>query len=130
MLLNPIYGLFAQISIFFGATPVDWLSAHPLFSIIMMVSWQWLPFACLIFMTALQSMDREQLEAARMDGATYLQQLRYLYIPPGPRRLGGADDRDDLPAVDLCGNLYHHGRRSRLRHDHHHLHDLSAGAVV
>jgi len=47
----------------------------------MMVSWQWLPFACLIFMTALQSMDREQLEAARMDGATYLQQLRYLYIP-------------------------------------------------
>ncbi|STQ92975.1 Inner membrane ABC transporter permease protein ycjO [Janthinobacterium lividum] len=81
MLLNPIYGLFAQISLFFGATPVDWLSAHPLFSIIMMVSWQWLPFACLIFMTALQSMDREQLEAARMDGATYLQQLRYLYIP-------------------------------------------------
>ncbi|MDN2703216.1 sugar ABC transporter permease [Janthinobacterium sp. SUN100] len=81
MLLNPIYGLFAQISLFFGATPVDWLSAHPLFSIIMMVSWQWLPFACLIFMTALQSMDREQLEAARMDGATYLQQLRHLYIP-------------------------------------------------
>ncbi|WP_312436755.1 sugar ABC transporter permease [Janthinobacterium sp.] len=81
MLLNPIYGLFAQISIFFGATPVDWLSAHPLVSIIMMVSWQWLPFACLIFMTALQSMDREQLEAARMDGANYLQQLRYLYIP-------------------------------------------------
>ena len=32
-------------------------------------------------MTALQSMDREQLEAARMDGANYLQQLRYLYIP-------------------------------------------------
>lgn len=81
MLLNPIYGLFAQISMFFGLTPIDWLSSHPLVSIIMMVSWQWLPFACLIFMTALQSMDKEQLEAARMDGANYLQQLRYLYIP-------------------------------------------------
>ncbi len=81
MLLNPIYGLFAQISIFFGLQPVDWLSVHPLVSIIMMVSWQWLPFACLIFMTALQSMDKEQLEAARMDGANYPQQLRYLYIP-------------------------------------------------
>lgn len=81
MLLNPIYGLFAQVSIFFGQTPVDWLSSYPLLSIIMMVSWQWLPFACLIFMTALQSMDKEQLEAARMDGANYLQQLRYLYIP-------------------------------------------------
>ncbi|MEN9435320.1 MAG: Inner rane transporter permease protein YcjO, partial [Pseudomonadota bacterium] len=40
-----------------------------------------LPFACLIFITALQSMDREQLEAAGMDGATYWQQLRYLYLP-------------------------------------------------
>jgi sorbitol/mannitol transport system permease protein len=46
-----------------------------------MVSWQWLPFATLIFMTALQSMNREQLEASRMDGATYLQQVRYLYLP-------------------------------------------------
>ena len=131
MLLNPIYGLFAQISIFFGATPVDWLSAHPLVSIIMMVSWQWLPFACLIFMTALQSMDREQLEAARMDGANYLQQLRYLYIPAsGTRGIGGADDRDDLPAVGVCRNLYHHGRRAGLRHDHHHVHDLPASTAV
>ncbi|NHZ38187.1 carbohydrate ABC transporter permease [Massilia rubra] len=81
MLLNPIYGLFAHVSIFFGATPIDWLSHYPLLSIVMMVSWQWLPFACLIFMTALQSMDKEQLEAAGMDGANYLQQLRYLYLP-------------------------------------------------
>ncbi|MES2264152.1 MAG: sugar ABC transporter permease [Pseudomonadota bacterium] len=81
MLLNPIYGLFAQVSLFFGMTPIDWLSQYPLLAIIMMVSWQWLPFACLIFMTSLQSMDREQLEAAGMDGANYLQKLRYLYIP-------------------------------------------------
>ncbi len=81
MMMHPIYGALAQVSIFFGFTPVDWLSDHPLVSIIIMVSWQWLPFATLIFMTALQSMNREQLEAARMDGATYLQQLRYLYIP-------------------------------------------------
>ena len=30
MLLNPIYGLVAHVSIFFGATPVDWLSEYPL----------------------------------------------------------------------------------------------------
>jgi sorbitol/mannitol transport system permease protein len=81
MMMNPIYGVLAQVWIFFGATPVDWLTVYPLFSIIIMVSWQWLPFATLIFMTALQSMDREQLEASRMDGANYFQQLRYLYIP-------------------------------------------------
>ncbi len=81
MMMNPIYGVLAQVWIFFGATPVDWLTDHPLFSVIIMVSWQWLPFATLIMMTSLQSMSREQIEAARMDGANYLQLLRYLYIP-------------------------------------------------
>ncbi len=81
MMMNPIYGVLAQVWIFFGATPVDWLTDWPLWSVILIVAWQWLPFATLIFITALQSMDREQLEASRMDGATYLQQLRYLYIP-------------------------------------------------
>ena len=81
MMMNPIYGVLAQVWAFFGATPVDWLTDWPLLSVIIMVSWQWLPFAALIFMTALQSMNREQLEASRMDGANYLQQLRYLYLP-------------------------------------------------
>ncbi|MDR3371617.1 sugar ABC transporter permease [Rhodoferax sp.] len=81
MMMNPIYGVLAQVWRYFGATPVDWLTNWPLWSVILIVTWQWLPFATLIFITALQSMDREQLEASRMDGANYLQQLRYLYIP-------------------------------------------------
>ena len=81
MMMNPIYGVLAQVWLFFGATPVDWLTDWPLASVIVMVSWQWLPFATLIFITALQSLNREQLEAARMDGATYLQQLRYMVLP-------------------------------------------------
>ena len=81
MMMNPIYGVLSQITLFFGGVPVDWLTDLPLFSVIVMVAWQWLPFATLIFITALQSMSREQLEAARMDGATYLQQLRYLVLP-------------------------------------------------
>jgi sorbitol/mannitol transport system permease protein len=81
MMMNPIYGVLAQVWHFFGATPVDWLTDYPLFSVIVIVSWQWLPFATLIFITSLQSMNREQLEASRMDGANYLQQLRYLYLP-------------------------------------------------
>ncbi len=81
MMMNPIYGVLAQVWTCFGAQPVDWLTDHPLFSVIVMVAWQWLPFATLIFMTALQGMDREQLEAARMDGANYLQQVRFLYLP-------------------------------------------------
>ena len=81
MMMNPIYGVLAQVWQFFGLTPVDWLTDWPLASVVVMVSWQWLPFATLIFITALQSLNREQLEAARMDGANYLQQLRYMVLP-------------------------------------------------
>lgn len=81
MMMNPIYGVLAQVWGFFGAQPVDWLTDWPLLSVIIMISWQWLPFATLIFITALQSLNREQLEASRMDGASYLQQVRYMYLP-------------------------------------------------
>jgi sorbitol/mannitol transport system permease protein len=81
MMMNPIYGVLAQVWQFFGARPVDWLSDHPLLSVICMVAWQWLPFACLIFITSLQSLDREQVEAARMDGANALQRFGYLVLP-------------------------------------------------
>ena len=81
MMMNPIYGVLANLWNFFGATPVDWLTDLPLFSVIIMLAWQWLPFACLIFITSLQSLDREQMEAARMDGATAPQRFYYLTIP-------------------------------------------------
>ena len=81
MMMNPIYGVFAQVAQFFGAQPIDFMADWPLLAVILMVAWQWLPFACLIFITALASMNREQLEAAGMDGANYLQQLRYMYLP-------------------------------------------------
>jgi sorbitol/mannitol transport system permease protein len=81
MMMHPIYGVLAQVSIFFGLEPIDWLTDMPLASVIIMIAWQWLPFATLVFMTSLQSMSHEQLEAAYMDGANYLQKLRYIYLP-------------------------------------------------
>lgn len=81
MMMNPIYGVLADLWRFFGAQPVDWLTDVPLLSVIIMVAWQWLPFACLIFITSLQSLDREQMEAARMDGASSFQRFFYLIIP-------------------------------------------------
>ena len=81
MMMNPVYGVLAQVSIFFGATPVDWLTNFPLLSVIIMVAWQWLPFACLIFITSLQSLDRDQMEAAGMDGANAFQKFWFLTLP-------------------------------------------------
>lgn len=81
MIMNPIYGLSAVIFKFFGAEPVDWLSRYPLQSIIVIVAWQWTPFAFLIFMTSLQSQDQEQKEAAVLDGAGFWSQFWYLTLP-------------------------------------------------
>ena len=81
MMMNPIYGVLAQVWKFFGATPVDWLTDAPLFSVIVIVAWQWLPFACLIFITSLQSLDRDQMEAAGMDGANPFQKFWFLTLP-------------------------------------------------
>jgi sorbitol/mannitol transport system permease protein len=81
MMMNPVYGVLAQVARVLGVAPVDWLADRPLFSVIVMVAWQWLPFASLIFMTSLQSLDRDQIEAAGMDGATSVQRFWFLTLP-------------------------------------------------
>jgi len=81
MMMNPVYGVLANLWTALGFTPIDWLTQWPLLSVTLMVSWQWLAFACLIFMTSLQSLDREQMEAARMDGASAVQRFWYLTLP-------------------------------------------------
>ena len=81
MFMNPVYGLFAVIAGWFGAEPLDWLAEVPLLSLVIMLSWQWTPFAFLIFITSLQSLDREQVEAARVDGAGYWSRFRFLVVP-------------------------------------------------
>ncbi|MGH6860982.1 MAG: carbohydrate ABC transporter permease [Phyllobacterium sp.] len=81
MLMHPVNGLFAWIARLFGFQPIDWFADLPLFSIILIVAWQWLPFATLILLTALQSLDGEQVEAAEMDGAGPLSRFFYLVLP-------------------------------------------------
>lgn len=51
------------------------------YAVIMMVTWQWTPFAVLIFMTSLQSEDEQQKEAAILDGASTWSQFRFLTLP-------------------------------------------------
>lgn len=81
MLMNPVYGLFSWASRGLGLTPIDWLADYPMMAIIVMVSWQWLPFSLLILLTALQSLPGERVEAARIDGAGPLTMFRYVILP-------------------------------------------------
>ncbi len=81
LLMHPVSGLFAWIATTVGLQPIDWFAEAPLAGIVLIVSWQWLPFATLILLTALQSLDEEQREAAEMDGARALSTFFYITLP-------------------------------------------------
>ena len=81
MMLHPVNGLVAFLMRLVGLEGIDWLGSWPMTSIIIIVSWQWLPFALLILLTAIQSLDQEQKEAARMDGARRVKMFIFIILP-------------------------------------------------
>ncbi|MEC9482108.1 MAG: sugar ABC transporter permease [Halomonas sp.] len=81
MMMHPANGVLSWVAELLGLPAVDWFSSLPLTSIIIIVAWQWLPFALLILLTALQSLDDDQVEAARMDGAGPLAIFFYITLP-------------------------------------------------
>jgi len=81
LLMHPVSGIFAWLAKLVGLNPVDWFADAPLLSVILIVAWQWLPFATLILFTALQSLDPEQREAAEMDGAPALSFFFHITLP-------------------------------------------------
>ncbi len=81
LFMHPQNGMFASMAQGIGMQPILFLESYPMSSVIFIVSWEWLPFATLILLTALQSMSSEQLEAAEMDGASAVNRFRYIVLP-------------------------------------------------
>ncbi|NIC07502.1 carbohydrate ABC transporter permease [Billgrantia bachuensis] len=81
MMMHPSNGVLSWVAGVFGLPAVDWFSSLPLTSIVIIVAWQWLPFALLILLTAMQSLDDDQVEAARMDGAGPIAVFFYITLP-------------------------------------------------
>ena len=76
----PVFGSF--FSLWPDLTPLSFRATQTsAYAVIIMVTWQWTPFAVLIFMTSLQSEDQQQKEAAVLDGATAWAQFRYMTLP-------------------------------------------------
>ena len=72
--LNTILG-------FFGARPVEWLFRHAMLSVILANVWHGTAFSMMNFQSALDGVSSDMEEAARVDGATYLQTLVRIVIP-------------------------------------------------
>ena len=81
LFMDSVNGFFAHVWRAFGAAPVEWLSQASIPSLVVIISWQWLPFATLILLTAFQSLDAEQLEASEIDGASSIKRFWYIVLP-------------------------------------------------
>jgi raffinose/stachyose/melibiose transport system permease protein len=77
------YGLLAAIFRMFGAEAPHLLASTQtsMLAILIVVVWKYFGFHMMLFIAALQGMDRNLVEAATIDGATRWQSLRYIVIP-------------------------------------------------
>jgi sorbitol/mannitol transport system permease protein len=80
-MFSSLFGLLDKALTFLGLSSVQWISAHPLGSIVTVLVWQWTPFMMLIMLAGLQSQPSDILEAADVDGATSFGVFRQLTLP-------------------------------------------------
>ena len=106
LLMHPVNGLFAAIARGLGFAPVDWFAHLPLISIILIVAWEWLPFAFLILMTAMQSLDQEVIEAARLDGAGVVALFRHIQVPHLGRAIAVVSMIETIFLLSIFAEIY------------------------
>ncbi|UCH19650.1 MAG: sugar ABC transporter permease [Deltaproteobacteria bacterium] len=83
LILTPEYGILDYVSILLGFGSKPWLVAPTwaMISVIIIHTWQWTPFAFLVFLASLNAMPQEPLEAALLDTRSAWQRFRYIILP-------------------------------------------------
>jgi len=77
MLLHPQFGPVDAIL----RSDIAWFSQFPLASVIAADAWKTTPFVLFLLFAAILSIDPDQYEAARLDGANGWQEFRFLTLP-------------------------------------------------
>ncbi|HZY29233.1 MAG TPA: sugar ABC transporter permease [Jiangellaceae bacterium] len=82
-LLQPDTGPINQVLGLIGIDGPDWLGSTTLAlpTLIVMTTWRNLGYLMVIFLAGLQTVPREMLEAAEVDGASRWQRFRYVTVP-------------------------------------------------
>lgn len=83
LMMNYDFGLLNQFIGLFGLGPHDWLgnASTALLSVVIVDIWHWMPFCFLLFLAGLESLPQDVFEAAKTDGASAWQELRYVTLP-------------------------------------------------
>lgn len=82
MIYSPVTGIFGWLGKL-GLPITNPLSqtSTALFGIATVDLWHWWGFLCVIFFAALRQVPQEQIEAARIEGASFWQMMRYVLLP-------------------------------------------------
>jgi multiple sugar transport system permease protein len=82
-LYDPIFGGLNPILIQLGIIhePVAWLSDYAMPSVIAVNVWKGIPFYVILLLAGMKAIDREQYEAAEVDGASAIQRFRHVTLP-------------------------------------------------
>lgn len=106
LFMHPQNGLFSAAAKGLGMQPILFLEQYPMSSVIGITAWEWLPFATLILLTALQSLSSEQLEAAEMDGASAFSRFRYIILPHLTRAITVVILIETIFLLGIFGEIY------------------------
>jgi multiple sugar transport system permease protein len=82
LVYGPDYGVINAVLGLQGHDQILWLS-QPTLAMISVASvdiWQWTPFVYLVLFAGLQTVPKESIEAAQVDGATWWTQFRYIEL--------------------------------------------------
>ena len=83
LMLAPNFGMVDFIVQWLGFGQINWLGAPTpaLVSVIVIHTWQWTPFAFLVFLASLASLPGDVYEAARLDKANAVQRFWHITLP-------------------------------------------------
>ncbi len=105
-IMHPVYGLVAFVLQKLGLHAIDWFGDFPLASVIIIIAWEWLPFAFLILFTSLKSLDPEQKEAAAIDGANPIQLFFFIMVPHLQRAIGVVVMIETIFLLSIFAEIY------------------------
>lgn len=83
-MFSDVFGIVNQGLIYLGLLDqkVGWFDAdRAMFSVILVSVWRFFPFAILLFVPALEAIPKELYEAAKVDGASPVQQFFHVTLP-------------------------------------------------
>ncbi len=80
-IFNTTFGWYGVISKALGFTPIDLVSYHPIAIIIVLFTWQWMPFFILVLLSGLQGIPQDLVDSMKIDGVNWIQGIFKIKLP-------------------------------------------------